>query len=508
MARDTNNPLEVYLSQGTEELRRFIGTKVIQGNQYEIDRVTRYYLFWKFYDGEHYKDFNDNMLAFNYVKAFIDKVNIFLLGDSCFSFQVTNFMNDVVDETLETNVEKLMLYNYRKNKYHLLIHELLQMGSVCGNAWMAYSWNDEGKYVEMTLLDSRQCFPIFKNGNIKQLEKFTVRQVLENNPNKYTMLVTEYTSTKMTTWYQKSSKETTDKDTTERFEVKPFDHNLGFIPVVNFKNRPQSSGYFAKSDAHDILKLNKVYNEMNQEMKAVIDYHSTPTTVITGASAKSLKRTLGGIWSGLPPEANVFNLGLDFSLSEVSQYLDRLKVAMHEISDVPENVLGKTQAISGTSAAALKLTYQPLVQQADQKALTYGEGIVEANTIILKMIEKYDPKNKLFKGLPKDFVNDYRIEPVWSYGFPTDRMQQLQEIQIEDQLKLGSRKEFMNRLGKNNVTDLMSEIETQRLEDAELEAQIGEITLNSGGSEDEENTVDAENRVTKPVSTKQPNPAK
>ena len=87
MARDTNNPLEVYLSQGTEELRRFIGTKVIQGNQYEIDRVTRYYLFWKFYDGEHYKDFNDNMLAFNYVKAFIDKVNIFLLGDSCFSFQ-------------------------------------------------------------------------------------------------------------------------------------------------------------------------------------------------------------------------------------------------------------------------------------------------------------------------------------------------------------------------------------------------------------------------------------
>ena len=125
--------LDYFLEAGTKELRNFIENTLISGNGRELDRITKYYLYWKFYDGQHYRDFNDSMLSFNYVKAFIDKVNQFLLGDSCFSFKVTNYSNDVVDEEVETAVENIMLYNWRKNKYKLLSHEILQMGSICGD---------------------------------------------------------------------------------------------------------------------------------------------------------------------------------------------------------------------------------------------------------------------------------------------------------------------------------------------------------------------------------------
>lgn len=474
MNPQNNAPLENYLSQGTVELRNFINNKYISGNKLELDRVTRYFLFWNFYEGNHYKDFNDSMLSFNYVKAFIDKVNIFLLGESCFSFKVNSYYNDVIEEELERSVEKLMLYTWRKNRYHVLMHEVLQMGSICGDAWVGLGWDADEKVTKMTLFDSRQCFPTFKDGDITKLESFTTRVPLETNDKGYVLHVTEYTKTQINSWKQKNSAEIVgDKD---KFNLTTSEHQLDTIPVVHFKNRPNSSSYYGKSDANDILKINKIYNEMHQEVKSIIDYYATPTTIVTGANIKNLKRGLGNVWSGLPPEANVYNLGLDVDLSATTAFLDKLKLAMHEISDVPENVLGKTQAISGTSAAALKLTYQPLVQQADMKSLTYGEGVIAINSLILKFIGVYNKNNKIYKEIPRDFLEEYYVEPIWSYGFPTDRMQLLQEAQYELQMKVASKREIMNKLGKNNVVDLAEEIRRELIEEAEIQKEISEIT--------------------------------
>ena len=57
------------LSEATNVLRSFVLQNIVQDNKWELDRITKYYLYWKFYDGMHYKDFNDGMLSFNYIKA-------------------------------------------------------------------------------------------------------------------------------------------------------------------------------------------------------------------------------------------------------------------------------------------------------------------------------------------------------------------------------------------------------------------------------------------------------
>lgn len=501
---DGNERLQHYLEGGSKELRNFVTGTIISGNPRELDRITKYYLFWKFYDGQHYREYNDSMMAFNYVKAFVDKVNLFLLGDAGFSFQVTSYDNDVISDKLETAAEKLMLKTWRRNKLQLFTHELLQMGGICGDAWVGLNWWEKHKCVKFTLFDSRHCFPQFKDGDISKLQAFTVRESLENNQKNYKVMITRYTTETVEIWYQDT---TADKvEGKDRKEYKTTKNPLGVIPVVHFKNRPVSSSYFGKSDMHDILKLNKVYNELNQELKTIIDYHVTPTTVVTGGTVKNMKRGIGNVWSGLPENANVFNLGLDVDLSAATSYAQSLKTAMHEISDIPENVLGKLQAISGTSAAALKMTYLPLVQQANLKALTYGEGIIEMNEMILAFYKYYNAEDELFKALPDDFIENYRCEAIFPYGFPMDRLGILQESQIELQLRVNSRKAIMNRLGFNNVPELQDEIDADVIANAQLDVEVQTMEAQAA-NENAPVNVDA-NSTEKPKDKKETKPAK
>ena len=227
-----------------------------------------------------------------------------------------------------------------------------------------------------------------------------------------------------------------------------------------------------------------------QQLKGVIDYHMTPTTVITGASAKSLKKGLGQIWSGLPAEANVFNLGLDVDLSATVNYAKDLKTAMHELSDVPENALGKIQAISNTSAAALQITYHPLVQQANVKAMTYGEGIAKMNSMIIRILSIENPEDERLKKLIKkvpNFLSEMRIEPVFAYGFPKDKTDELNRAQMELNMKLSSRREIMERMGKQNIPELLDEIDEDQLHLGFLQARINQMSqMGDEGSPDQE----------------------
>jgi|GEM_PF-4527279 hypothetical protein len=470
------------LSEATNVLRSFVLQNIVQDNQWEIDRITKYYLYWKFYEGMHYKDFNDGLLSFNYIRAFIDKVNMFLLGDEAFTFHVKSFYTTQIDTEVEKLAEELMMYHWGKSHKLQLAYEILQMGSITGDVWLGVEWmpDETDRYCRVSVFDSRQCFVTFVNGDYSNVESFMVRQPLDqngsNSQTKYRLFVQRWTNKKVETWYQKDV-------SIEENKVAKYDHHIyknkyGFIPMVHIKNRPNSAGYYGKSDANDILKINKVYNEIMQQLKAVIDYHVTPTTVITGASAKSLKKGLGQIWSGLPAEANVFNLGLDVDLSATVNFAKDLKTAMHELSDVPENALGKIQAISNTSAAALQITYHPLIQQANIKAMTYGEGISELNSMILRILDIEDPENeRLLKlhELSPNFLSEMRIEPVFAYGFPKDKTDELNRAQMELNMKLSSRKEIMERMGKQNIPELLDEIDEDLIHLGIVQAKIAEL---------------------------------
>lgn len=460
---------------GTAMLQNTIRAKVYSGDSVIEKKLTHSQLYWKFYNNNHWSNNNDKLLSFNYVRAIIDKTNNFIIGKNGFEVNIQDTYGDEVEEDVEVIYEALINYNWKLNKKKTLLQKLLQMGSVCGDAYIFLLPNINKGYVEYILLDSRNTIPLFNKGDYNDIIGYKVVKLLGTNDKEYIQKVTEYKKGLVRTYYVKETGEDTDK-----FEVEEKENDYDFIPIVHIENIPMSDSYGGKSDMADIVKINKIFNEMAEDVKMIIDYYAQPTTVITGGTVGQLKRGLGEIWSGLPADANVSNLSLGEDLSASTNFLKILKDAMHDLSGVPEEVLSKVQHISNTSAAALQMLYQPIIQVADKKSVSYSEGIEELNRMTCIIYSKSLSSHPLFSKLPEEakdkpntYFTRYKAETVWKYNLPNDRMSMLNEATIELDQRLGSRREIMERLGKRNIPKILGEIENDIKEKIDIESKVG-----------------------------------
>lgn len=453
--------------EGTKFLQNTIRAKIYSGDSNIEQKLAQMQLYWKFYNNQHWAKNNDELLSFNYVRAIIDKVINFIIGKEGFANNVVDTYGEDVDESLESTLEALINYNWDKNFKNVFMQKLLQMGSITGDAYVFLYPNASKGFVEYFLLDSRVTFPIFNKGDYNDIEGYKVVKLLGKNDQEYIQRVTEYRKGKTLSYYVKAT-----GDRADRFEVDERTNDYDFIPIVHIENIPMSDSYGGKSDMEDILKINKVYNEMAEDIKMIIDYYAQPTTVITGGTVGQLKRGINQIWSGLPSDANVFNLSLGEDLSASTGFLQLLKNAMHDLSGVPEEVLSKVQHISNTSASALQMLYQPIIQVADKKSVSYGKGISEINRMTCIMFKESIGDHPLFQKLEENhikkmengdmnirkFFNRYVVEIVWKYNLPNDRMSMLNESGMELSHRIASRREIMERMGKKNIPKILAEI--------------------------------------------------
>jgi len=477
--RTTNGP-------GTNYLRNAVRSRIYSGDTETEERLVAYQLYWQFYVGKHWAENNDKLLSFNYCKAIVDKVVNFMVGKTGFELNVEDTWGELVDsEVVEKPLESLLNYVWRKNRKKLILTKMLQMGSVSGDLFV-YLYPDVRKgYVVIDVLDSRTTIPVFEKGDYTKVKKWRIVKALGDNDKNYTARVIEYEVNLRREYYVKDTSENADK-----YEMVEIPNDLGFIPIIHIQNSPNSASFGGFSDLVDILKLNKIYNEMAEDVKQIIDYYAAPTTVVTGATVGNLKRGVDQIWSGLPAEANVQVLSLGEDLSASQTFLTSLKNAMHDMTGVPEEVLSKVQHISNTSAAALQMLYQSLIQAADKKAMTYGEGIVEINRMLLVLMTKYFKEElDIVKRLPENaktnteqYFERFWVSPAFIYNLPSDRLMQLQEAQLELNMKIGSRQEVMERLGKRNIPVIEKQIEDD-LEFLKLVTEASQpVVTQSGGA--------------------------
>jgi hypothetical protein len=456
---------------GTQGIRQMVTSNIISGTgaTNEIDRITKGFLYYNYFNGLHWKDSNFTMTRFNYIRKFIEKTIQFLVGKDGFSLTVTAYGSSSPDKVVAAAAERFLLKQWNFNKRKVLTVEMLQMGKVTGDLWGFVGWDTVKNRAIIRVLDSRYCFPTLDATNTGLLS-FIVRTPRASTDGKNVVFVEEYTATTIRRYFLNS----TEKGAVASTPVEELDNPLGIIPIIHVKNSPSADGYYGYSDVEDILGLNKMYNELAQELKSIIDYYGAPTTIVTGATIGNVTKKLGNVWSGLPPEANVFNLGLDVDLSAAQAFMTLLKSSMHEMADIPEGYLGKTQQISNTSGVALQLQFQPLIQQADIMWLMYGQGISDINELIVKYARLYDAKNPDVVAMDSSgkFEDEFKAEPVFPYGFPNDKMSDVQLADYEIRLKLNSRSRIMERMGVNNVQELSKEIEDEALADATFSAKV------------------------------------
>lgn len=209
--------------------------------------------------------------------------------------------------------------------------------------------------------------------------------------------------------------------------------------------------------------------------------NSAPVTVITGAKAQQLEKGPKKVWSGLPKDAQVFNLELGANLAGPLEYMRLLKTAMHEMTGVHETAFGQMQPISNTSGVALAIQYLPLMQVYHQKRIQYEHLIKQINELVMLTLAvkeplalRYDPSDQeapLRPGQleildPSDPLT-YQSTVYWPPPLPYDVLAKLNEEMAKMQMGVQSKRGALRELGEAFPDEKMQEIFAELIEDME-----------------------------------------
>ena len=463
-----------------------LGLVELADEEFEVHgpRLNRYSLNWAMYLGHHWsyrREIGESQMVYNYYRAFTDYIVNFT-----FSRGVT-FRSPKQTEAIVPNILK-RVWETDNNKQGIL-WEMGQQGGVSGDCFVKVAYEEAyedsvgfmhpGK-VRILPLNSSFCFPEFHPHDRSRLIRFKLKYRFWGTSIEGTRQVYTYTEILTDDRIEEYIND-------ELIDSRP--NPIGVVPVIHIPNVLISGSPWGISDCHDVIILNRNYNEVSTDVADIINYHAAPVTVITGAKASALEKGPKKIWGGLPKDAQVFNLeGGGQGLVGAMQYLETLKTAMHEMVGVPETALGQMQPISNTSGVALAIQFQPLMNRYQQKLVQYSEGLRRINELILLTLAFKEPEvftwNQEVYGpikqgqLPQlDLTDPITYQSIVHFPppLPLDKLIVLNEIQQKMNMNLESREGALRQLGEEFPNEKLEEIRSELIADAKSDGALNLI---------------------------------
>jgi hypothetical protein len=427
------------------------------------------------------REAGEPQLTFNYVRAMSDWMNSFTFSKGV-QFQTPHATEHIVPSLLKE------VWEQQNNKEQLL-WEIGQQGGVAGDVFIKVAWEPEwadssglnhpGR-VRIIPLNAAFCFPEWHPHDRSRLLRFKLKYRFWGTTMEGTRSVFTYTEIFTDDVIEEYVND-------ELLDQRP--NPLGLIPVVHIANALVSSSPWGKSDIADILSINREYNEKATDISDIINYHAAPVTIITGAKVSNLEKGAKKVWAGLPEKAQVYNLENAVNLEGPMGFLNMLKIAMHEMTGVPETALGQAQPISNTSGVALAIQYQPAMIKYSPKKIQYSVGFNKVNEFVLRTLFTFDPARLVYDpstqgmmeqdGSQADILdpNDpliYQSDCHWPVPLPVDKLIKLNELMLLMQLGLESNRGALKDLGEEFPDEKLYEIFEEKQEDAK---QAGALKL-------------------------------
>lgn len=465
-----------------------LGLVELADEEFEVHgpRLNRYSLNWAMYLGHHWgyrREQGEMQIAVNYYRAFVDYLARFTFGKGV-SFRSPKATEAIVPDRLER------VWEVDNDKQRVLF-EMSQIGGITGDCFVkvAYeeAWEDSiGRFhpgrVRILPLNSAFCFPEFHPHDRTRLLRFKQKYRFWGTSLEGTRQVFTYTEILTDDIIEEYIND-------ELIDSRP--NPLGVVPVVHIPNIPVSGSPWGLPDAHDIITINRSYNEISTDIADIINYHAAPVTVIVGAKASNLEKGAKKVWGGLPKDAQVFNLeGGGAGIQGALTYLDQLKRSMHEMMNVPETALGQVQPISNTSGVALSIQYQPLMNRWSQKTAQYGAGLQMINELIMLNLAVKEPETFVYNPeedgpikegqLPRLDPNDpltYQSYVHFPPPLPLDQLVLLNELQQKMAMGLESKEGALRALGEEFPEEKLEEIRYELMEDAKSEGALNLVKM-------------------------------
>jgi hypothetical protein len=461
-----------------------LGLVELADEEFEVHgpRLNRYAQAWAFYLGHHWayrREAGEPQITFNYVRALSDWMTNFTFSKGV-TFQVPKAYQHTVPALLER------IWNKDNNKQQV-IWEIGNQGSVQGDAFIKVAYEppytdgkniEHGGRVRILPLNASFCFPEWHPHDRERMVRFKLKYRFWGTAPEGTRQV--YTYVEIIT--DDVIEEYVNDDLIDRRE-----NPLGFIPVVHIANHIASASPWGLSDIMDVIPLNRDYNEKATEVSDIINYHTAPVTIITGAKASNLEKGANKIWALASKDASVSNLvgGAD-GLPPALEFLNMLKLGMHEMIGIPEGALGVAQPVSNTSGVALAIQYMPSTMVYDMKRTQYGKGLEQVSVIALKTLFLFEPNSLLYdpmtEGIREEAMQPLILNPLdpevydvrakWPPPLPVDEMVTLSELQVKQQMGLESKIGMLRELGVEFPDEKFAELFDERLEDLKQEAAM------------------------------------
>jgi hypothetical protein len=465
-----------------------LGLVELADEEFEVHgpRLNRYSLNWAMYLGHHWgyrREQGEMQIAVNYYRAFLDYLARFTFGNGV-HFRSPRYTEGIIPDRLAR------VWEIDNDKQRVLL-EMAQTGGITGDCFVkvAYEepWDDSiGRFhpgrVRVLPLNPAFCFPEFHPHDRSRLLRFK---------QKYRFWGTSLEGTRQVFTYTEILTDDVIEEyiNDELIDSRP--NPLGLIPVVHIPNIPVSGSPWGLSDAHDIITINRAYNEISTDITDIINYHAAPVTVIVGAKASNLEKGAKKVWGGLPKDSQVFNLeGGAAGIQGALQYLEVLKRSMHELMNIPESALGQSQPISNTSGVALAVQFQPLMNRWTQKSAQYGAGLEQINELVLLTLAIKEPETMqwnpqldgpLIEGQlqvidpadPKAFITYTHFPPP----LPLDKIVLLNELAQKMSMGLESKEGALRALGEEFPLEKLYEIRKELQEDAMSEGSLNLVKV-------------------------------
>jgi len=460
-----------------------LGLVELADEEFEVHgpRLNRYSLNWAMYLGHHWgyrREQGEMQISLNYYRAFIDYIDRFTFGNGV-HFRSPKATEAIIPGRLER------VWNIDNDKMRVLL-EMAQLGSITGDCFVkvAYeeAWEDSiGRLhpgrVRILPLNSAFAFPEFHPHDRSRLLRFK---------QKYRFWGTSLEGTRQVFTYTEILTDDVIEEYVNDELIDSRPNPLGLIPVVHIPNIPVSGSPWGLSDAHDIISINRSYNEIATDVADIINYHAAPVTVIVGAKQGNLEKGAKKVWGGLPKDAQVFNLeGGSAGLTGAMQYMQMLKLSMHEMMNVPESALGQAQPISNTSGVALSIQFQPLMNRYAQKSSVYGKGLERINELVILNLAIKEPETLTYNPdtdgplaegqLTQLDPNDPITYITYSHfppPLPLDKLVLLNELQQKMSMGLESKEGALRALGEEFPLEKISEIRSELMDDAKGEGAL------------------------------------
>ena len=463
-----------------------LGLVELADEEFEVHgpRLNRYSLNWAMYLGHHWsyrREIGESQMVYNYYRAFTDFITNFTFSRGV-SFRSPTATEAIVPDILKRAWEI-------DNNKHGVLWEMGQQGGVSGDCFVKVAYEEgfedsvgrmhPGR-VRILPLNSSFCFPEFHPHDRSRLIRFKLKYRFWGTSIEGTRQVYTYTEILTDDRIEEYIND-------ELIDSRP--NPVGVVPIIHIPNVMVSGSPWGLSDCHDLIVLNRNYNEVATDIADIVNYHAAPVTVIIGAKASALEKGPKKVWGGLPKDARVENLeGGGAGLQGALEYLKVVKSAMHEMVGVPETALGQVQPISNTSGVALAIQYQPLMNRYNQKIVQYSEGIRRINELVLLTLAFKEPEAFVYNPNVNGPIKDQQLlaldlndpltyESVIHFPppLPLDKLITLQEIQAKMHMNLESREGALRQLGEEFPDEKLEEIRAELIADAKADGALNLI---------------------------------